>query len=482
MIKKTTVATIVLVLVISFAGAAFAMIGDENALDKNFEGDIQTEKNQEGQLFEIIGLGTITSAPSALSVSGPFAALVAGTGSVSLGLAQIADPQNAIWENWPTGRFTFDHAPPEGGWGVASLSNKATASVCDMLANLIFSATKSLTRLSINICVMAFHTDIVSGMVGWVSEGIKTIFNPEGDLSWLLMTWGTIFLLVYAVYWFIRRELASIISALLIAITAVGGIFFFAANAEPLIGNFAQATDSVTGVFLGAVGNYTTAGQNVSAVSDPIDRGLVAFGQSAWSAIVADPWAVALFGTANEEDLKLTESEYNWMDKDSFIDKSNLQPGMRIDTLYLGTIAACRDNVVDILARPDVTSFKAVLLAGGTQEIKHGDHPGTMVGLSASAAPNHIVVAMLTLLPVIALFFLAATVGLSILVCQIMLAGMLLVLPMFLFALMVPVKGWNLASKYFRSLAGFFMVKMVYGLYLSLVLTIETAFVKAVTT
>jgi hypothetical protein len=30
-----------------------------------------------------------------------------------------------------------------------------------------------------------------------------------------------------------RREIASIISVLLIAITAVGGIFFFAANAEP---------------------------------------------------------------------------------------------------------------------------------------------------------------------------------------------------------------------------------------------------------
>ena len=105
-----------------------------------------------------------------------------------------------------------------------------------------------------------------------------------------------------------------------------------------------------------------------------------------------------------------------------------------------------------------------------------------MVGLSASSAPNHIVVAMLTLLPAIALFFLADTVGLSILVCQIMLAGMLLVLLMFLFALMVPVKGWNLAAKYFRSLAGFFMVKMVYELYLSLVLTIGTAFVKAVMT
>ncbi|WP_159426148.1 hypothetical protein [Desulfolucanica intricata] len=46
----------------------------------------------------------------------------------------------------------------------------------------------------------------------------------------------------------------------------------------PLIANFARATDSVTGVFLGVVANYTNAGQNVSGVNDPIDRGLVAFG------------------------------------------------------------------------------------------------------------------------------------------------------------------------------------------------------------
>ncbi|OAT83703.1 type IV secretion system protein [Desulfotomaculum copahuensis] len=481
MIKKTITIILISVICFSFALPAFAMIGGADAGEYNLAGDIDAEKAQEGLLFELISIGTAGSA--GLVAGGPFGALVASTGAA--GLAQIY--KNATWENWPMDRWTFDHAPVEGGWDLSKMAQNGVYQVEDFVANLLFSATKMLTRVSINICVLAFHTDIVSGMVGWVSDGIKNIFTPNGDLTQLLMSWGIIFLLVYAVFWFIRREITSIISALLVAAVAVGGMFFFATNAQPLISSFARATDSVTGVFLGAVGGYlgnSISGQNVNA--DPMDKGLIVAGQAAWNAIVAEPWAAAMFGTTQEDNLKLTADEYNLLagHKDEFPDPAKLQ-SMTIDNIYLATTGPARNTVVDVLSRPTPPQNhlqKGLDSLTGNQPapVDHGNHPGTTVGMAAGSTLNHIVVAALTLIPAIAFAFLAVSIGLSILVCQIMLAAMLLVLPVFLFALIWPVHGWNLTARYFKHLASFFMVKLVYGLYLSLVLSIGTAFTLAI--
>ncbi|MCS5697267.1 hypothetical protein [Desulfofundulus thermocisternus] len=481
MFKKITCLTLILIMCLSFALPAFAMIGGANAEEYNLSGDVDAEKAQEGLLFELVSIGLAQS--GGLVAGGPFGMLAASAGAAGLSLIY----KNATWENWPMGRWTFDHAPVEAGVNFVEMARNGVYQVEDFVANLLFSVTKILTRLSINICVLAFHTDIVSGMVTWVADGIRTIFTPSGDLTRLLMSWGIIFLLVYAAFWFLRHELTSVISALLIAVVAVGGVFFFAANAQQLIGNFARATDSVTGIFLGAVGGYlgdNIPGSNVNA--DPLDRGLIAAGQAAWNAIVAEPWAAAMFGTTREEDLKLTADEYNLLAgyKDEFPDPAKLE-GMTVDNIYLATTGRARDIVVDVLSRPTppqslIQKGASVLTGHRPEPVDHGKHPGTTVGMAAGATLNHIVVAFFTLIPAVAFAFLAVTTGLSILVCQVMLAAMLLVLPVFLFALMWPVHGWNIAAKYFKHLVNFFMVKLIYGLYLSLVLSIGTAFATAI--
>ncbi|ACV63312.1 hypothetical protein Dtox_2507 [Desulfofarcimen acetoxidans DSM 771] len=479
MSKKNLSIIVILFIIFSYVQSAYAMIGDESSINNNLVGDIDSEKNREGNLFEPIGLGITANAPMGLAVSGPFAILTAGTGAAIVGLGEIADPKNSIWQNWPMNRWTFNHASPESGWGFSSMAEKGASNAVDAIANIIFFITKSITRISINICVVSFHTDIVSGMVGWISEGVKKIFQADTDLTYLLISWGSIFLMIYSVYWILKRELMSVVSALIIAVLAIGSVFFFTANAEKVITDFSQATDGITGVFLGAVGEYTNANQDINA-TDPIDKGLIAFGQSVWSVIVADPWAIAMFGTCDENDLKLTESECNLMDKSNFPDKSKVVAGMRIDTLYLATTGKCNDDVVEVLARPDVTTFKSIITLQGTEQIKHGKHNGTMVGMAASSPTDHVTTALFTLLPAIGLLLFTGTIGLYIILSQVIMAAMLLVLPFFLFALMIPVQGWAISSKYFKYLLGAFMVKMIYGLYLSLVLSVGTAFVEAV--
>lgn len=460
-------------LILMPATPAQAAIGDETAEQWSLQGDIRAEKEIEGQMFSIFALSSVATAPGVAAVSGPFGLLVAGAGVAGSGLAQIASPENAIWENWPEVRYMFHHAPPDKFPGLGVMAEKALYSTVEFMANMVFSITKTLVRTSNNIMVLAFNTSIVTGMVGWVSEGMAEIFSPGGDLTQVLISTGLIILLVYGIFSILKGQAMSALSSLLVAVLAVGGAFFFTANARQIISSTAGATDSLAGVFLSTTGRYTSAGQNVN-VDDPVGRGLVAAGQTTWQLIVAKPWALAQFGTFDEGRLRLTQAEYDTLNKSVFPKESQgkIRPGMRLDTLMLGSVGEGRDAVAEALARPN----KKYLWVVDGRDIDHGSHDGTMVGFSPESAIQHLKTALFTLLPAAGFALLAALVGLSIVICQAVLAPLLLFLPLPLFAMMVPGAGWVFAARYFRSMLGFFLVKLVYGLYLSLVLVTGTAF------
>ncbi|MFZ5633692.1 MAG: hypothetical protein ACOY40_12695 [Bacillota bacterium] len=455
------------------AAPALAAIGDQPAEQWSLQGDIRAEKEMEGQMFSIFSLSSMAAAPGAAAVSGPFGLLVAGAGAAGYGLAQITSPENAIWENWPEARYMFHHAPPDKFPGLGLMAEKALYSTVEFMANMVFSITKTLVRTSNNIMVLAFNTSIVAGMVGWVSEGMAEIFSPGGDLTQVLIAIGLIILLVFGIFNILKGQAMSALTSLLVAVLAVGGAFFFTANARQIISSTAGATDSLAGVFLATTGRYTSAGQKVN-VDDPVGRGLVAAGQTTWRLIVANPWALAQFGTFDEGRLRLTQGEYDVIDKSVFPKESQgkIRPGMRLDTLVLGSVGEGRDAVAEALARPN----KKYLWIIDGRDIDHGGHDGTMVGFSPESAIQHLKTALFTLLPATGFALLAALVGLSIVICQVVLAPLLLFLPLPFFAMIVPGAGWVFAARYFRTLLGFFLVKLVYGLYLSLVLVTGTAF------
>ena|GEM_PF-3047185 len=459
---------------LTLAAPALAAIGDQPAAEWCLQGDIQSEKELEGQMFTIFGL----AATGAAAMGGPFALLTAGTGAVSLGLGQLADPKNATWENWPEGRYVFHHAPPEKFLDIGVMAEKALYSSIEFMANMLFSATKTLTRTSNNIIVLAFNTSIVSGMAGWVSAGLADIFSPQGDLTQVLVMTGLILLIVSSIFKFLRGQAMSALNATIVACLALGGVFLFTAHAQQIIAKTAEATDSVAGVCLSAVGKYTSAGQNIN-IDDPLNRGVAAAGQTAWQVIVAKPWALGQFGTSDESRLTLTQDEYDTLDKKSFPRESQgkIRPGMRLDTIMLGSGPEGRSAVAEAVGRPNA---KFLWVFDG-KEVDHGQHNGTMNGFAPTAAATHLKIAAFTLLPAIGYALLASLVGLSIVLSQVALAVLLIMLPLALFAAMVPDTGWAFAARYARTTMSFFMVKLVYGLYLSLVLTVGTGFANAVT-
>lgn len=203
---------------------ALAAIGDQPAEQWSLQGDIRAEMEMEGQMFSIFSLSSMAAAPGAAAVSGPFGLLVAGAGAAGAGLAQIASPENAVWENWPEARYMFHHAPPDKFPGLGVMAEKALYSTVEFMANMVFSITKTLVRTSNNIMVLAFNTSIVAGMVGWVSEGMAEIFSPGGDLTQILIAIGLIILLIFSIFNILKGQAMSALASLLVAVLAVIGV------------------------------------------------------------------------------------------------------------------------------------------------------------------------------------------------------------------------------------------------------------------
>lgn len=454
-------------------------VGGEDALENDLSGTAAQEKAGETMIYDVLSLAAIAAG---------------GTGNVVFaGLAQLAKAleRYGYWSNWPMDRYNFSYVPPEGGI-LGGIDDKVAAAVGAGIANFFFLLAKLLARIGINLTVAAFHTNVVSGLADWIGEAARRVFSLSGQpFMQVFLRLMVVALLLGGAYKLVRGRIASAALAVVIAAAAVGGSAWFAANAGRVVRAAGDFTDNLAGLALSAVGSFSAEGRRMEGVP-PLDRGLIAAANEVWATVIVKPWALATFGTADPEKLKLVGpddpgkpagavSEYEYLAeafKDSFPDFSKVRPGMRIDTLYLGTApgTAERQAVVRALGASEKGGFLG--LGGG--EVWHGEHPGSVVGLSPGAVWGKIPIALLSLLAAAAYFALAVSVGGSILFCQLALAVLIVALPLALLALLWPDAGYSFALKYARTVLGFLAVKLIYGIYLALVLAVASAVVSAV--
>lgn len=453
-------------------------IGDERAEDHDLSGTVELEKAAEGQMFSAIGFLSAAAAPSVSGVGVPITVGAAGFSALASALEKYG-----TWDNWPMGRYDFDYISPPWWQPLDNIS----AAVGNSITNLLFTATKALTRVSINLMLAAFHTNITVGLADWIGAGVARIFSFTGQPFMLVMLkLAIVAFLLYSAYKILRGRLASAFTSLVVAAVAVGGILWFAPNAGYVVRTVGEFTDGLAGVALSAVGNFTAAGQSMDESISPLDRGLIVAANGVWTTIVAKPWAVMVFGTADPEKLEITGpgdvgpdevSEYEILEgrrgdfpADSF---DKVRRDMRADTLYLATAPGtpAREAVLYALGSG---RYDPNILAGETA-VGHGEHPGSVTGLSPGGTWSKIPTAFLTFVAALAFTFLVVVVGGSILVCQFVLAVLIIMLPLFLLALLVPDTGYAVAMKYGRTLLGYLAVKLLYGIYLALVLALALA-------
>jgi len=406
-----------------------------------------------------------------------------------------------LWLQWPSGRYTFCFVPVDK----LSLIPKdlSTPVIGETIANLFFTMTKYVTRISISFLALAFNTSFVNFMADFMQNMTRVLFSPEGSMSRIFLLMGVIALLLFGAYKILKGQVTSALTSLCIAALAVGMVFYFSANMSNIVNGITNVTDGITNEVLSAL-----SGVSIDALAQKEDlrnemnkydqynsntKGIIAASDVAWKIIVVYPWRTALFGTCRDSDLKITtsvpanivgKSEWEVLESnkgDFGEDEKYAWPIVKkiknektADTLILATSPGTREReiAVESFGRPNEKKLWGIF---GGNAVYHGDHSGSTIGMSPGNVWEHVKIAVLSLIPAFGFAALAILVGGSIIVCQFILVIMFLFLPFILFTLFIPDAGWNIAMKYGRTLLGFLAVKLIYGIYLAVVLSVALA-------
>lgn len=460
-------------------------------------GDVVTEKRVESSLLPL----ALVTAPLIFVPGGGAAGAAAKKTALwsartaaggTMVFAYAADGRKALWKNWPSGRLVFDNAEPSG-W-LTKYVKDAGINIINWLANTVFSATKSLTEIGINILILAFSLEWTAEAAYWVGDAVKSLldFGQKDSFARIALLLGVCGLAVAVIARVLRAHLVQAGTAVLLAACVVAALMVYGSMCGQIVQGVTRFTDGLAGAAMGTLTRVFALGdERTSDIGDPLDRGLISMGNAVWAATVLYPWAHGQFGTVSGDELRMTVKQWekfegalddtkktdrtvavpwgNGTVTCRFLGKNSLeqmaQKGeLSIDTLYLavGADDAARGELLNVLADREVSGDRFAALCAGT---------------SVNAA-RHVYVAFLTLFPAIAFLVLAVVLGGSMLVCQIASVLMLIFLPLVGLAALVPDTGWNLAVGFLKRLAGFLFVKVVYGLYLGAVLSFATLLVK----
>ena len=480
---------------VSVSAAERRFIGDEPADDNCWTGDVATERETERmfipELFSMttgfVG-GVAATSGAGLSVAG---GLLAASGA-SKALADLSDHQKVPWKNWPHSRYLFWHYPPDKVLGVLPSTSAFTLAVLEFLANGAFSVTKMLVLVSINVIAYAFcSSEWVAQGADWIASLVRDMFSFSSDQSFMriLLMLCIVGLAAALLKRILKAQVASTVVALGIAVVAVASTFGYITYAGDVIRGLMSFTDGLSGLTLSTTSRFLMDQRYADRFSTDLARGIASAGQAAWEAMVADPWAAAMFGTTNPENLRVTKPEWDAMNRGVFPDDVQKELGNRVDngTLYADTLfLGCgddksRDAVTEALGRPSKWKWSFLgLINVGETKVDHGRHPATEVTLMPSipSVANHLITALLTLIPAFTFAALAFIVGGSMIVASCFLVLFFIFLPLGLVAAVVPDAGWSAASKYVHMLLSMLAIKVFYGLYLGAVLALGTGLVR----
>lgn len=458
--------------------------------------DILTQKKIEAVMYplNLVFLGLAAAAPFAgggmsVVVQRVFADMMAayGANASAAGNPDLGSGAAAMkWLNYPPSAFSFQCAKKDSGIRVVSGAiTNITNSVFDWIANLIFFVSKAATLLGNNIVVLCFDSQWLRNGADWISENVKNVSAGFSDSNGWLFTLFALALCALAVNTAVhlfRARVVNAVTAVFVAAACLGGFYLYAANANYLVRAASEFTDGVAGLTMSAASVLSPQTEDALSALSPLRKGVVTVTNLAWCCNVAKPWSVGQFGTADVDNLRLTDSEWEGGKRSAGVkdsvpsDYSDVPPpsaGKRltkgdlermvrgddlyIDTLYLGADDEFRDDLVKVLSAED---------------IDHGRHKETIFtcGEETASATHHIYAAFLSLIPSLSYFALAVAVGLPVIFAQIALLVMLVFLPAVLVMGVAGDSGRDMVLKCARLLLGFFAAKIVNGFFLGTVL------------
>lgn len=457
--------------------------------------DLYTEKKIEAQTyplnFVLLGLlpvGSFAGGPLARASGTIFSGIAAGYAST--------DKETALsWLNYPPSAFSFDSAEKSSYLAISGAVTNMATTFFNWIANLVFCVNKAFVLVANNIVVLCFDSQWVSNSADWIAQGISQISKGfSGGNGWLYIffVFALCGLAISIVFNLLKSRVTNALSAFLIAVFCVAGIYFYMLEADGLISTISTATDNIAGIALSAssivsdepVPNIT--GDNIT----PLRRGITKVTNVAWFSNITCPWSVGQFGTADPNNLQITEDEWSG---DGENISSAIEEGYEKEPIPSGK--GCRlsygllENMVKnktlyadtLYLGSDEETRAQVLKALSDETLDHGEHDETLFTCSAGSNTGwkHIIVAFLSFLPAAAYLIMCCFIAVPVIIAQLFLLILLVFLPIALLAGISGDAGVQVLIKYIKLILNCFCVKIFNGFFLGTVLFFSSSFVQA---
>ena len=390
------------------------------------------------------------------------------------------------WCGYPPSAYYFRSAPTEGANFFAGKISDAGACISNNIANLFFNLTKISTILGNSVLVTCFDDFVLQKSLTVVMKTVKDIspFSNNGAKTGI----GFLFYLAMAglgisvCILILRAQAMKALGSILLSILCFTGLMIYVGHIESIIPPAISCLNNFTGVAIMATSglqDYVPEGSEeditfnieTSDTSDISTLGLsmANLTNAVWFATVSAPWANGQLGTSDYRRLKMTESEKEKVNK--ALNRSG-------DTVRHKTL---QSEYIDTNYLTSSEDVKEPLLAAITAlDIDHGEHAITVSasGPGEQNAQRHITAAFWSMFPAGAFLVLMVLVGIPVFCSQILLIGLLIILP---FALVIGIAGDRGRQVMLRCIQWTLQalsLKVIYGFYLGLIMMLAILMMK----
>ncbi len=382
------------------------------------------------------------------------------------------------WTAYPYSAYYFRSAPTEGANFFSGKISDAGAGIANSIANLLFMGTKFCTTVGNNLLITCFDDGLLKNTLSFVMGTVKEIESTASDAMKVIFYLALAGLGVSVSLLLLRAQVMRALSSVLISILLLAGSMIYVDNIENIIPPTVSCLNNLTGVLMMATSglqDYTPEGSaednlaeakiEITDTSDisTLGASMINMTNIIWFATVSGPWANGQFGTSDYSRLKMTAEEKekvnDSLNRKGASERYKTLQSEYIDTNYLASSEDVKEPLLAAITSPD---------------IDHGEHAITLAasGAGEQNANRHITAAFWSIFPAAAFLVLMALVGLPVFASQILLMGLLFILP---FAFMTGIagdRGKEVTLKFIEWTLGALSTKVIYGFYLGLVMMV----------
>ena len=378
-------------------------------------------------------------------------------------LVSAIEPTDSIWKPaWsrvPMTRYWFDSSGQfiERWAGLFSASGGENIGhkVILLISNIIFTIGVWLTRISIELILLAFNTHI---LVNFGQEAVTiatSIWNGDSGNEGVRNTLLLLVLVLagfYYIFRLVQAKFTDIIRAALITVLVLGLSAAYFANADRVLTVAVNLINSMSA----AVFAVMPTDEDIP-IENSQQKGLVGFAGKAWDVLVVAPWAYGQFGTTSTNGLAISDDEHEELEKRfDGTSKSRLGSVQRIDQVILALPVGSKDRQVAVDVFQD-------------DRYDHGGHPQTTWTLSPGRAMSVFILACTSLIASLIFAVFCGFMGALLLIADITIIFGLLVAPFVAVIALVPETGWSTAVRWAKIMLSALLAKVFYGIYVGMI-------------